>query len=248
MTKPLNGKYALVTGGSRGIGAAIVAELAGQGAHVAFTYSQSREKADATAKDIAAKTGVRVIAIKADARDPHAMPALAAAAVKEFGRVDILVNNAGQFNTGMIGDVAQATFDESMAVNVASVYALINAVVKDIPAGGRIINIGSGLGERATGPGMSVYVTSKFAVSGLTRAIAKDLGAKNILVNAILPGPVNTDMNPETSEYAEFQKSQTALGRYGQPDEIAKVAGFLAGPGASYVTGAMIAVDGGWNA
>lgn len=248
MTKPLNGKYALVTGGSRGIGAAIVTELAGQGAHVAFTYSQSKEKADSTAKEVAAKTGVRVIAIKADARDPHAMPALAAAVVKEFGRVDILVNNAGQFNIGMIGEVAQATFDESMAVNVGSVYALINALVKDIPAGGRIINIGSGLGERATGAGMSVYVTSKFAVSGLTRAIAKDLGAKNILVNAILPGPVNTDMNPETSDYAEFQKSQTALGRYGQPEEIAKVAGFLAGPGSSYVTGAMIAVDGGWNA
>ena len=247
MSKPLANKIALVTGGSRGIGAAIVERLAADGATVAFTYSASKGSADELVEKIK-NAGGAVTAYQADAKNVAAMGELARKVSKDLGAIDILINNAGVFSTGSIGDIPPEEYARVMTVNVESVFALGNAVVKNMKAGSRIINISSVLGERAIGPNMSLYTASKFAVAGLTRGWAKDLGARGILVNAIMPGPINTDMNPENSDYSEGMRTQTALGRYGQPHEIAGAVAFLAGPDASYITGATLTVDGGWNA
>lgn len=244
MSKPLLGKIALVTGGSRGIGAAIVEHLAAGGAHVFFTYSKSKEQADALVK----KIGSTVEAVEADAEKPDGMAALARHVLTAKGKVDILVNNAGVWSMGPIGAIPDSEFRRVMHVNVDSVFALTNQLVPHMPAGGRIINISSALGERAAMAGISSYVASKFAVVGLTRAWAKDLGAKDITVNAVLPGPVDTDMNPANGPYSDYQKANTALGRYGSVQEIAAVVAFLASPAASYITGSVLGADGGWNA
>lgn len=243
----LKNKVALITGGSRGIGAEIARHYAAEGATVAITYGKSAADAAKVVAGIESKGG-KARAYQADATNPGAMQGLVDSIVRDIGPVDILVNNAGVWSMGAIGEINPDEYNRVMDVNVNSVFTLTNAVVKTMKPGSRIINISSGLGERASGPGMSTYVGSKFAVSGLTRGWAKDLGARSILVNAILPGPINTEMNPENGDFADYQKAQTALGRYGQPDEIAAVAVFLAGPGASYITGATLPVDGGWNA
>jgi 3-oxoacyl-[acyl-carrier protein] reductase len=245
--KPLQGKTALVTGGSRGIGASIVRQFASVGADVAFTYSSSGVTADALAEELG-QLGVQVRAYRADAADPESLPIMIDRIINDFSHIDILVNNVGVGGRGMIGDVGFAAYRRVMTINVDAVFITTQAVLKGMPDDGRIINIGSVLGERATFPGIGVYNASKFAVAGLTRSWAKDLAPRNILVNIIQSGPINTDMNPEDSERADSMRSTTALGRYGQPDEIAAVATFLAGPGASYMAGATINVDGGWNA
>jgi len=242
MTKPLNGKVALVTGGARGIGAAIVKRLAADGATVAFTYSKSKDEAEALAKAVGAK------AYLADARKPETMKALADTIVKEHKTIDILVNNAGVATGGNIGEISDEDYKSVFNVNVESVFTLTNAVVPHMKKGARIINISSILGERAIGAGLNVYNASKFAVSGFTRSWAKDLGAKGILVNAVKPGPIDTDMNPAKGEGAASQIAQTALGRYGKPEEIAAAVAFFAGPDATYITGALLNVDGGTNA
>jgi 3-oxoacyl-[acyl-carrier protein] reductase len=247
MPQALNHKIALVTGGSRGIGAAIAKKLAAHGATVAITYSKSKDQAEKIVADIE-KVGGKARAYLADATKPETMPALAAAVAKDLGTLDILVNNAGVFEMGMIGEIPQNAYGDTFRVNVESVFALTNAVVAHMKPGSRIVNISSVLGERASGPGMSVYNASKFAVTGFSRSWAKDLGAKGILVNAVQPGPINTDMNPEDGEFAEHMRTNTALGRYGTPEEIANAVAFLAGPDASYITGATLNVDGGWNA
>jgi 3-oxoacyl-[acyl-carrier protein] reductase len=247
MEKPLSRKVALVTGGSRGIGAAIVRRLAREGAHVAFTYSASEKAANALAKEISA-CGVKAKAYLADAAAPKSLPRLVGRVLKDFGSLNILVNNAGTFMGGKIGEIKAADYERLMRINVDSVFVLTNAAVKVMKAGARIINISSVLGERASGPDMGVYNASKFAVSGFSRSWAKDLGGKGILVNAVQPGPINTEMNPETGPRAEHMKSQTSLGRYGRPEEIAAAVAFLAGPDATYITGATLNVDGGWNA
>jgi 3-oxoacyl-[acyl-carrier protein] reductase len=243
----LEGKIAIVTGGSRGIGAATVRALAAQGATVIFTYSKSADTAQALVKEITAAGG-KAVAHALDATAPEAMPAFADNIAKEHGRIDILVNNAGIFVVGDIGNIALEEFRRVMDVNVTSVFTLTNAAIKHMPQGGRIINISSSLGERASGGFMSSYVASKFAVLGLTRGWAKDLGARSITVNAVLPGPVDTEMNPANSESSDWQKSNTALGRYGKPEEIASVVAFLASLAASNVTGATVNADGGFNA
>ncbi len=245
--QPLKGKTALVTGGSRGIGAASARRLAREGANVAVTYGKSAAAAEAVVKELLG-LGVKARAYLADAAKPESLEGLISQVVKDFGGLDILVNNAGVFETGMIGEVSHQDYERIMKVNVESVFVLSNAAAKVMKPGSRIINISSGLGERATGPGMSIYCASKFAVTGFSRAWAKDLGQKGILVNAIQPGPINTEMNPEVGEFSDFMKSQTALGRYGQPEEIAGAVAFLAGPDSAYVTGARLDVDGGWNA
>ncbi|CAG0993494.1 3-oxoacyl-[acyl-carrier protein] reductase [Anaerolineae bacterium] len=247
MEKPLNKKIALVTGGSRGIGAAIVRRLAQEGAHVAFTYSSSEKAAKALAKEVGAY-GNKAKAYPADAAAPKSLPRLVAKVLSDFGGLDILVNNAGIFMGGKIGEIRAADYERLMRVNVDAVFALTNAAVKVMKAGARIINISSVLGERACGPDMGVYNASKFAVTGFSRSWAKDLGAKGILVNAVQPGPINTELNPETGENADVQKSRTALGRFGRPEEVAAAVVFLAGPDAAYITGATLNVDGGWNA
>jgi 3-oxoacyl-[acyl-carrier protein] reductase len=247
MTKNLNGKTAIITGGSRGIGAAIAKRLADDGANIAFTYSNSRETAEKLANELTSK-GVKAKSYKVSASDSKAMKPFVDAVIKDFGAIDILVNNAGVFSMGNIGEVTQEEFDRVMQINVSAVFSLTNEVVKHLKSGARIINISSGVGERATAPSMGIYVASKFAVTGFSRAWAKDLGAKGILVNAVQPGPINTDMNPEIGDFAEFMKGQTALGRYGQPHEIAGLVSFLSGADSSYITGATINIDGGWNA
>jgi len=247
MSKPLKNQVALVTGGSRGIGAAIVRRLAREGAHVAFTYAKSPKAARAVVKE-AVGCGVKAKAYLADSATPETLPRLVARVMKDFGRIDVLVNNAGVFLGGKIGEIKPADYERLMRINVDAVFALTNAAVRKMKSGGRIINISSILGERATGPDMGVYNASKFAVTGFSRSWAKDLGARGILVNAVQPGPIDTDLNPATGDHAESMRRQTALGRYGRPEEVAAAVAFLAGPDATYITGATLNVDGGWNA
>jgi 3-oxoacyl-[acyl-carrier protein] reductase len=247
MSQSLKNKVALVTGGSRGIGAAVVRRLAKEGAHVAFTYNKSRKAAGTLVGEVAGY-GVKAKAYPADAAAPKSLPRLVGRVLKDFGGLDILVNNAGVFLGGKIGEIKASDYERVMRVNVEAVFALTNAAVKKMKAGGRIINISSVLGERASGPDMGVYNASKFAVTGLSRSWAKDLGARGILVNAVQPGPVDTELNPESGESADIQKARTSLGRFGRPEEIAGAVAFLAGPDATYITGATLNVDGGWNA
>ena len=247
MRKPLRGKTALVTGGSRGIGAAIVRRMAKEGADVAFTYSKSAKAAAVLVKEVSAY-GIKAKAYLADGAVPKSMPGLVGKVLKDFGRLDILVNNAGVFLGGRIGEIKAADYERVMRINVDAVFALTNAAVRKMKPGGRIINISSVLGERAAGPDMGVYNASKFAVTGFSRSWAKDLGSQGILVNAVQPGPIDTELNPETGDSADYQKARTSLGRFGRPEEIAGAIAFLAGPDATYITGATLNVDGGWNA
>lgn len=248
MSLLLNGKVALVTGASRGIGAAIARRLAAEGADVAFSYSQSPERAQAVLHDIQ-DAGVKGLALVADQSDSAAVAALVEQVHEHFGRLDILVNSAGVFVTGVVGDPLAdiAELDRQQAINVGGVVAAVRAAVPLLSDGGRIISIGTMFASRAPFPGIGDYAASKAAVAAYGRAWARDLGARNITVNTIQPGPINTEMNPETSDVATMVKQMTALGRYGQPEEIAGVVAFLAGPDAAYITGATLNVDGGQN-
>lgn len=243
----LTGKVAVITGGSRGIGAAAAKKLAEMGAHVAVTFSKS----DAAAQSIvdqAVKMGVKSKAYKVDHQNSAAVGKTISDIASDFGHIDILVNNAGIYDVKPLADTTDADFDRMFNVNVRSVFVAAREAIKHMPDGGRIINIASVLGERAIFPGMTAYAMSKFAVAGMSRAWAWDLGPRKITVNCVEPGPVNTDMNPETSEWSDMQKKLTALGRFGQPHEVAEVIAFLASPASSNVNGATITVDGGMNA
>ncbi len=247
MIKPLKGQNILVTGGSRGIGAAIVRRVAYDGASVGFTFSRSA----AVARDLEqalGDEGVKAKAYPCDAAKPADMAPLIDRFVEDFSRLDVLVNNAGVFSRGSIGDIDATEYARVMQINVTAVFALTNAAVRVMQPGSRIINISSVLGERAAVEGLSVYNASKFALTGFSRSWAKDLGGQGILVNAVQPGPINTELNPEDGENADMMRRQTALGRFGQPHEVAGVVAFLAGPDATYITGATLNVDGGWNA
>lgn len=243
----LQGKTAIVTGGARGIGRAICKQLASQGATIALTYSKSAADAEKLANDIIAAGG-KAKAFMADANKPETMKNLVSEVMKTFGAIDILVNNAGVFEGGMAGEINGDDYQRIMRINVDSVFYLTNAAIPHMKSGGRIIMIGSILGERASIAGLSIYNTSKFAIAGLGRSFAKDLGARGILVNVVQPGPINTEMNPDSGESSEGMKASIALGRYGKPDEVAALVTFLAGESSSFITGATLNVDGGWNA
>lgn len=241
----LSNKVALVTGGARGIGAATALKLAQEGADVAITYVKSKEKADAIAKQISS-LGVKALAIMADAGKPETMASMVDSVVSHFGKLDIVVNNAGILDAGgLIGEIDAAQFEHILSVNVRSVFTVTQAAVKHLKSGGRIINISSVLGERAIFEGVSSYTCTKFAVSGMTRSWAQDLALKNITVNAVLPGPILTDM---TSNNADNLAQLAAMKRMGKPEEIANAVAFLASDEASYITGETLRVDGGTNA
>lgn len=248
MNSILKNKRALITGGSRGIGAAIVKRLAREGADVAFTYSSSAGRAAEVVK-AARVLGVRTLAIKADSGDAAAVTAAVEDTVKEFGGIDILVNNAGVFLTGPIDTFALVDFDRTLAVNVRAVFVATQAAVRHMKEGGRIINIGSCNAERMPFAGGGVYAMSKSALQGLVQGLARDLGPRGITVNNVQPGPVDTEMNPSGSEFAAMLVKQVlAVPRYGTADEVAAMVAYLAGPEASFVTGASLTIDGGFNA
>ncbi len=243
----LKGKKALVTGGSRGIGAAIVRRFVEDGVEVVLTYNSSPEKAKKLITELTRKRG-KVYMVRLDGSKPEKAAGTVREALKHIGHIDILVNNAGMGGFDQHIDNPKAgleKFDQIFDLNVRTLYALTHEAVKHMNSGGRMINISSVLGERAIFPDTGIYNASKFAVTGLSRSWALDLGAKNITVNAIQPGPIDTDLNPaEGSTMGEM----TALKRYGRPEEVAAVAAFLASEESSYVTGATINVDGGMNA
>jgi 3-oxoacyl-[acyl-carrier protein] reductase len=248
MNLPLQQKRALVTGGSRGIGAAIVKRLAREGAHVALTYLSRPEQAYDTVK-VAQAFGVRAIAIQADSADPGAVVAAVEQTVAELGGLDILVNNAGIATIAPIDAISLQDFDRTIAVNVRAVFAATQAAVKHMNSGGRIINIGSCNAERVPFVGGAVYAMSKAALVGLVKGLARDLGPRGITINNVQPGPIDTEMNPANSDFAEMLRQQVmALPRYGSADEIAALVAYLAGPDAGFVTGASLAIDGGFTA
>lgn len=242
--KTLSGKVALVTGGSRGIGAAIVKRLAELGADVALSYSASPDAAQKVAAEARA-LGVRAEAFKADAADPAAVRKLVTDTVAKFGKLDILVNNAGIFLMGMLPDATEAEFDKLIAVNVKAVFVATQEAAKHMKSGGRIVNLSSIVGVKSPYPGLSLYSMSKFGVEGLTRGFAQDLAPAGITVNAVQPGPIDTDMNPDGTDMAAGMKQGVPMKRYGKAEEVAAAVAFLVSPEASYTTGGSITVDGG---
>ncbi|WP_427306172.1 SDR family oxidoreductase [Cupriavidus sp. H39] len=243
----LSGKVAFVTGGARGIGAAIVRRLAREGATVAFTYQQSATAADALAADVEA-TGGRALAIQADAADPAALTGAVHSAAQQFGKIDILVNNAGVLLLGPVESLSLEDFDKTLAVNVRAVFVAAKAALAHMGEGGRIINIGSTNAERMPFPGGSAYAMSKSALLGLVQGMARDLGPRGITVNNVQPGPTDTDMNPEAGEFGATMHGLMALQRHATPDEIAAMVAYVAGPEAGFVTGASLTIDGGFSA
>jgi 3-oxoacyl-[acyl-carrier protein] reductase len=243
----LSGKVALVTGGSRGIGAEITRTLAEKGAAVGLTYHSAADRAHGLAKEIQANGG-RALAIQVDNADPEAVRAAVEATAAEFGGFDILVNNAGVFPSGPLDDVALDDVDRVLAVHVRAVFAAAQTAARHMTDEGRIINIGSCLTERLPGPGMTLYAMSKSALQGLTKGLARDLGPRGITAVVVDPGPTDTDMNPAEGPAADFLRVFIALGHYGHARDVAGMVAYLAGPGGGHVTGNSILVDGGFAA
>ncbi|GGU79216.1 3-oxoacyl-ACP reductase [Streptomyces albospinus] len=245
--RSLAGKVALVTGGSRGIGEAIAVRLAADGAAVALTYHSREDRAGQVVQRIE-QAGGAGWAVRADGADPEAVWASVAGTVERFGRLDILVNNAGVGVLGPFEGISLADVDRVLHTNVRAPFLAAQAAAGHLPEGGRIISIGSCMAERAAFPGGSLYATSKTALTGLTRTLARELGPRGITVNLVHPGPVDTDMNPADGDSAETQAGLTSLGSYGRPADVAATVAHLAGDGGRYITGASIAVDGGFAA
>jgi 3-oxoacyl-[acyl-carrier protein] reductase len=247
MNHRLENKRALVTGGSRGIGAAIVKRLAQEGAHVALTYISKPDRANETVKAVQ-DFGVRALAIQADSADAEAVIAAVEQTVQELGGIDILVNNAGIAVVAPIDTYRLEDLDRTLAVNVRAVFVATQAAVKHMKSGGRIINLGSCNAERIPFAGGAVYAMSKSALVGLVKGLARDLGPRGITINNVEPGPVETEMNPADTDFAKMSIQLMALPRYGTGDEIASLVAYLASPEASYVTGASLSIDGGYTA
>src|SRR3979490_3326291 len=247
MSKKLEGKIALITGGSRGIGAAIAKRLAADGANVAITYTKGADAAAAVVKEIE-RSGRKAIAIQADAADAIAVKAAVEKTFATFGRLDVLVNNAG---TAIPNTFETATLEEMnrvIDINIRGVFVATQAALKHMKEGGRIINIGSAVGERVMVPGLVPYSATKGAVKIFTQGLSREVGSRGITVNNIQPGPIDTDLNPAAGDWAVPQKAATALDRYGHVDEVAALVAFVAGPESSYITGSNLTVDGGTNA
>lgn len=242
----LTGKVALVTGGSRGIGAAVAKRLADAGAAVALTYVQAADQALEVAKQIEADGG-RAVVIQADLTRPTAAAEAVEQTVRELGRLDILVNNAGFLTYGPLEEVSAEELDRVLAVDVRSVFLAAQAAARHLGDGGRIISIGSCFNGRVPGANFVLQATAKSALIGLTKGLARELGPRGITSTIVDPGPIDTDMNPADGETAAYQRSLTALGRYGEAEDIADAVAYLAGPGGRYITGTALAVDGGYT-
>ncbi|MFI7548988.1 SDR family NAD(P)-dependent oxidoreductase [Micromonospora sediminimaris] len=246
MNNALDGKVALVTGGSRGIGAAVALRLAAEGADVALTFQRNQQRAEGVVDQIKA-AGRRAVAVRADSADPAAVVGAVDRVADEWGRFDTLVNNAGAFLLGPLEDLSLDEFDQTVAVNVRAPFVASQAAVRHMSAGGRIINIGSNVAERAVFPGFSLYAMSKTALIGLTKALGRELGGRAITVNLVNPGATDTELNPADGPNAETINGFTALGHYADPGDVAAAVAFLAGPDGRYITGATINVDGGFT-
>jgi len=247
MSKTLEGKIALVTGGSRGIGAAIAKRLAADGANVAITYTKGADAAASVVKWIE-RAGGRAIAIQADAADADATRSAVEQTVAVFGQLDVLVNNAGTALPKSFEETTLEELDRLIDVNVRGTLVATQAALKHMKSGGRIIMIGSSVGERVMVPGLVPYSATKGAVKMFTQGLSREVGSRGITVNNVQPGPIDTDLNPAAGEWAVPQKAATALDRYGHVEEVAALVAFVAGPEASYITGANLTVDGGMNA
>jgi len=247
MSKKLEGKIALVTGGSRGIGAAIAKRLAADGANVAVTYTKGVDAAASVVKEIE-RAGRKAIAIQADAADAAAVKAAVEKTVATFGRLDVLVNNAGTAIPKTFEEATLEDIDRVLDINVRGVFVATQAALKHMKSGSRIIMIGSAVGERVLVPGLVPYSATKGAVKIFTQGLSREVGSRGITINNVQPGPIDTDLNPAAGDWAVPQKAATALDRYGHVDEVAALVAFVAGPESSYITGANLTVDGGMNA
>jgi NAD(P)-dependent dehydrogenase (short-subunit alcohol dehydrogenase family) len=243
----LNGRVALVTGGSRGIGAAIAVRLAGAGADVALTYREGRDNAEKVVREIEG-LGRRGLALQADSADPAAVRSAVDRTAAELGRLDVLVNNAGVFPYGPFEEVSPEELDRTVAIHVRAAFVAAQAASPHLGEGGRIISIGSNLAERVPHDGIALYSMTKSALTGLTKALARELGPRGITVNVVHPGSTDTDMNPADGPSADDQRSLTALGRFQTADDVAATVAHLAGPGGRTITGAALLVDSGANA
>ena len=247
MSKKLEGKVALVTGGSRGIGAGIAKRLAADGANVAITYTKGADAAASIVKEIE-RAGGKAITIQADAADAGAVTAAVKKTVAAFGRLDVLVNNAGTAIPKTLEETTLEEMDRVININIRGVFVATQAALKHMKDGGRIITIGSCVGERMMTPGLVPYAATKGAVKMFTQGLSREVGSRGITVNNVQPGPIDTDLNPAAGEWAEPQLANTALKRYGHVDEVAALVSFVAGPEAAYITGANLTIDGGTNA
>lgn len=246
MTDTLDGKAALVTGGSRGIGAAIAQRLADAGADITLTYHHDRHRAEAVADHIR-RTGRRATTLRADNADPAAVVNAVDDTAARWGRLDVLVNNAAAYLVKPLGEMGTDDIEHTVAVNIRAPFVACQAAARHLPAGGRIITIGSNMAERTVFPGMALYAMSKTALVGLTKALGRELGPRAITVNLVNPGPTDTDANPAGADHAPAVSGLTALGHYAEPADIAAAVVFLAGPGGRYITGATLNVDGGFT-
>ena len=245
-SKKLEGKVALVTGGSRGIGAAIAKRLAADGAIVAITYSNAKQSAEEVVQSIASAGG-RALSIQADNNDANAVKNAVSETVKSFGALDVLVNNAGIAIFKPLEELSLEEFDRTVAVNVRAVFVAAQEAARHMKEGGRIVTIGSINADRMPVAGGTIYGMSKAAVQGLTRGLARDLGPRGITVNVVQPGPVDTDMNPANGPFAEMLTPFLAIKRYGQGDEVAAMVSYLVSAEGGYVTGAALTIDGGFG-